>query len=66
MKLEHLDAAICRLHYKNKSTVKKTDGGNVLGNCSGWAGKMFVSKAFGSSYHSSHQAYRTCCGCFVA
>lgn len=29
VKPEQLDVAICRLHHKNKSIVKKTDGGNV-------------------------------------
>lgn len=67
VKPEQLDVAICRLHHKNKSIVKKTDGGNVPGNSSGWAGKTLVSKVFGSFYHSSHQAYRTCCcSCCVA
>lgn len=61
VKLKQLDVAICELHHKNKSIVKKTDEGNVPGNSSGWAGKTFVSKVFGSSYHSSHQPYRTCC-----
>lgn len=46
MKLEQWDVAICELHHKNKSIVKKTDGGNVPGSSPGWAGKAFVSWVF--------------------
>lgn len=42
-----LDVGLCGLHHKNKSIVKKTDGGNVLRSSSGWAGRAFVSKLLG-------------------
>lgn len=58
-----LEVGLCGLHHKNKTIVKKTDGGNVLGSSSGWAEKHLCQNykttwLVGSSYHSSHQAYR--------